>query len=142
MRTLAAVGMVLSLMILITPDAVAQGRGGKGQRGMRGRSDNGCQGQMTQQWQMRIRYGMTGQRGRGRQGGGYGRRPTSPLARTATWTAPSPKKTSMKVPSSSPVNSAPGRKYAANRHSFAFTLATAFARSSKPHISHGHSESH
>ena len=59
MRTLTAMGLVLSLTILVTPDTFAQGRGG--QRGMRGRSANGFQGQMAQQWQMQNRYGRMGQ---------------------------------------------------------------------------------
>ncbi len=74
MRTLAAIGLVLSLMISITPDTFAQGRGGGGQRGMRGRSGNGFQNQVPQRWQMQNRYGRMGQRGRGQQGGpGRGR---------------------------------------------------------------------
>ncbi len=72
MRSLATMGLVLFLMILITPDTFAQGRGR--QRGMRGRSANGSQGQMGQRRQMQNRYGMMGQRGRGQQGGsGRGR---------------------------------------------------------------------
>ena len=38
MRTLPTIGLMLSLMIFITPDAFAQGRGGGGQRAMRGGS--------------------------------------------------------------------------------------------------------
>ena len=68
MRSLVAMGLMLSLTILVTPDTFAQGRGG-GQRGMRGRSANGSQGQMAQQWQMQNRYGRMGQGGRGQQGG-------------------------------------------------------------------------
>ena len=71
MRRLTAMGLVLSLMILVTPDAFAQGRGG--QRGMRGRSAGRSQGQVNQRWQMQNRYGMMGQRGSGQQGGGPGR---------------------------------------------------------------------
>lgn len=66
MRSLAAMGLVLSLTVLATPDCFAQGRGG--QRGMRGQAVNGSQGQMAQRWQMQNRYGMMGQRGRGQQG--------------------------------------------------------------------------
>jgi hypothetical protein len=67
MRSLTAMGLVLSLTILVTPDAFAQGRGG--QRGMRGGSAGRSQMQMNQRWQMQNRYGMMGQRGRGQQGG-------------------------------------------------------------------------
>ena len=67
MKRLSAMGLVLSLTLLVTPDAFAQRRGG--QRGMRGRFANNSQGQMSQRWQMQNGYGMMGQRGRGQQGG-------------------------------------------------------------------------
>ena len=74
MRTLAAIGLVLPLVVFVTSDVFAQGRGRGGQRGMRGRCANGCQGQMNPQWQMQNRDGMMGQRGRGQRGGaGRGR---------------------------------------------------------------------
>ncbi len=72
MRTLATIGVMLSLMILVTPDTFAQGRGGGCQRGMRGRSAGDSQGQMAQRCQMRNRYGMVGQNRQGQQGG-FGR---------------------------------------------------------------------
>ena len=66
MRTLVTIGLVLSLMILVTPDAFAQGRGGGGRRGMRGRSGAGQYGNVQagvrqrQMMQNRMRQGQPG----------------------------------------------------------------------------------
>ncbi|MHB8971262.1 MAG: hypothetical protein ACYC4N_12515 [Pirellulaceae bacterium] len=79
MRTLATIGLMLSLMIFITPDAFAQGRGGGGQRAMRGGSGasqyrNGAQAGAMQRQMMQNRYrmmqsGMGSQMGYGQQNG-------------------------------------------------------------------------
>ena len=73
MRTLATIGLTLSLMIFVTPDAFAQGRGGGGQRAMRGSSGasqyrNGAQAGATQRQMMQYRYRMM-QSGWGSQNG-------------------------------------------------------------------------
>jgi len=71
MRTPATIGLMLSLMIFITPDAFAQGRGGGGQRAMRGGSGasqnrNGAQAGDMQRQMMQNRYRMM-QSGMGNQ---------------------------------------------------------------------------
>ncbi|MHB0960870.1 MAG: hypothetical protein ACYC6N_19485 [Pirellulaceae bacterium] len=79
MRTLATIGLMLSLMIFVASDALAQGRGGGGQRGMRGGSAasqnrNGAQSGAMQRQMMQNRYrmmqsGMGNQMGYGQQNG-------------------------------------------------------------------------